>query len=623
MYLLWRLRYSLPLSKGVIAIISSVSLLIVEILGFFESLIMYKGFMNLKVYDTPKISDEEYPDVDIFIATYNEPAELLTKTVNGCKHLDYPDKDKVHIWLCDDNRRSEIRKLAEEMGVGYFDRPDNKGAKAGNLNHALSLTSAPYVVTLDADMIVRSCFLLKTIPFFVDAQKHYDEKKKIRLGLLQTPQCFYDPDVFQYALYSENNAPNEQDFFYRAIEVAKTSDNSVIYGGSNTVISRAALEAIGGFYTETITEDFATGMLIESAGFVSLALSEPLASGTVPKTYQEHIKQRTRWGRGVISTARQLHLLSRKGLTLSQKLSYWSSVVYWYSPLKNLIYMIAPLMYAVFNIPVFICNWSELLVYWLPMFIMQDIILRALSNNSVSTKWSGIYETSVMPFLLIPMIKESFGVTLRSFKVTDKSGNRSIKNKDTKSMRPFVILLILHILGFARIIWLLCKVPSVGLITIIFWIVRNTYLIIMALFLIDGRELDKENVKVKDGEMVRVTEPDGSVYEGITTLMTEHNMNLFLDDARDLNIGEYVTVEIDTEKYHVSLKCVVTDTVISNYTDQRTHRLEIMDFGDDRFEYLQILYDRIPTLPQSLRRDFGITRHLWRNIACRIERSTR
>ena len=61
--------------------------------------------------------------------------------------------------------------LAEEMGVGYFDRPDNKGAKAGNLNHALALTGAPYVVTLDADMIPRSDFLLKTIPYFVDAEE--------------------------------------------------------------------------------------------------------------------------------------------------------------------------------------------------------------------------------------------------------------------------------------------------------------------------------------------------------------------------------------------------------------------------------------------------------------------
>ncbi len=58
---------------------------------------------------------------------------LLRRTVNGCRHMKYPDPAKVHIWICDDNRRAEMRRLAEEMGVGYFDRPDNEGAKAGNL----------------------------------------------------------------------------------------------------------------------------------------------------------------------------------------------------------------------------------------------------------------------------------------------------------------------------------------------------------------------------------------------------------------------------------------------------------------------------------------------------------
>ena len=143
---------------------------------------------------------------------------MRRRTVNGCVHLKYPDPKKVHIWICDDNRRGEMRALAEEMGVGYFDRPDNKGAKAGNLNHALSLTSAPYVVTLDADMIPKSDFLLKTIPYFVDAEERnrkLPEDKRMPLGLLQTPQCFYDPDVFQHALYSEKRVPNEQDFFYR------------------------------------------------------------------------------------------------------------------------------------------------------------------------------------------------------------------------------------------------------------------------------------------------------------------------------------------------------------------------------------------------------------------------
>lgn len=59
-------------------------------------------------------------------------------------------------------------------------------------------------------MILRSDFLLKTIPYFVDALRR-DEAHL--LGFLQTPQCFYQPDVFQYALYSEKRAPNEQDFF--------------------------------------------------------------------------------------------------------------------------------------------------------------------------------------------------------------------------------------------------------------------------------------------------------------------------------------------------------------------------------------------------------------------------
>ncbi len=157
----------------------------------------------------------------------------------------------------------------------------------------MGLTSAPYIVTLDADMIVKSDFLLKTIPYFVDIELHEKDKpeeKQAHLGLLQTPQCFYDPDIFQFALYSERRAPNEQDFFYRTIEPAKTATNSVIYGGSNTVLSRRALEDIGGFYTGSITEDFATGLLIESKGYVSLGLPEPLASGQTPHTFKEHIQ---------------------------------------------------------------------------------------------------------------------------------------------------------------------------------------------------------------------------------------------------------------------------------------------------------------------------------------------
>ncbi|MBQ3404349.1 MAG: cellulase family glycosylhydrolase, partial [Oscillospiraceae bacterium] len=541
-YLCWRIVCSVPIYSGVIAVAGNILLLIVEIFGFVESLVLFQNLMGRRDYPLPAIPDDAWPEVDVFIATYNEPVELLRKTVNGCRHMRYPDASKVHIWLCDDNRRPEMRALAEELGVGYFDRPDNEGAKAGNLNHALGLTHAPYVVTFDADMIPKSDFLLKTVPYFVDAQlreQERPEEERLRLGFIQTPQSFYTPDVFQHALYSEKRAPNEQDFFYRTIEPAKTSTNSVIYGGSNTVLSRQALEDAGGFYEDSITEDFATGLLIESQGYVSLALPEPLASGQSPRTFRDHIKQRTRWARGVIVTSKKLKIWRRPELTFEQKLSYWSSVAYWYSPIKNLIYIVSPLLYAVLAIPVFRCNWLELLVFWLPMFILQDLSLRLNSRNVICSKWTGIYETSLMPHLLIPVIKESLGISLTKFTVTDKSEQIGKRQRDLRSMLPFIILAVLSIAGLIRVLACFELLQTVSILILLFWILRNLYFLVMSMFLVDGRDSDGENVKVVDAELVKVKAGERQ-YEGVTTLLTEHNLTVFLDDSGDLGLGEPV-----------------------------------------------------------------------------------
>ena len=624
-YLCWRVVYSVPAGEGIVAVAANLLLLAVEVLGFIESAILFRNLMGLRVRPLPAVPEAAWPEVDVFIATYNEPTELLRRTVNGCVHMKYPDPGKVHIWICDDNRRPEMRKLAEEMGVGYFDRPDNEGAKAGNLNHALGLTAAPYIVTFDADMIPRSDFLLKTIPYFVDVElreKARPEGDRLSLGLLQTPQSFYDPDVFQYALYSETRAPNEQDFFYRTVEPAKTSTNSVIYGGSNTVLSRKALEDVGGFFTGSITEDFATGLLIESRGYVSLALPEPMASGQAPHVFRDHIRQRTRWGRGVIATARKLKLWRRKGLTFAQRISYWDSVVYWYSPLKTLVYMLTPLLYAVLAVPVFRCNWLELAVFLVPMMLLQDLSLRLNSRNAISAKWSGIYETSVMPFLLVPVLKETAGDSLSIFKVTDKNRKTGRRERDLPAMVPFLILAALSAAGILRLILCFTPLQTVSFLLLMYWLVRNLYFLLMALFLVDGRDGGGETVKVADAEPITV-KAGGRIYEGITTLMTEHNLRVYLDEGQDLSLGEPVELTLAAEAAAVTAKGVVTGIGESRNRRVRTHTIEILDFCGKEREYWQILYDRVPTLPQSLHRDFGFLRHLWQNAAHRIARSVR
>ena len=621
-YLCWRFTCSIPYAYGWIAIIGSCILLAIEVLGFIESLIHYGGMLKLREHPLPEIADADYPDVDIFISTYNEPPELLRKTIVGCKHMDYPDRSKVHIYLCDDNRRSEMRKLAEELGVNYFDRPNNEGAKAGNLNAALARTSSPYVVTFDADMIPQRKFLLKTIPYFVDAERinaNLPEENRRPLGFIQTPQSFYTPDVFQHNLYAETKVPNEQDYFYGVIEAAKTSTNSVIYGGSNTVISRKALDAIGGFYTKSITEDFATGMLIESAGFVSLGLSQPLASGIAPSSFREHIQQRTRWGRGVIATAKQLKFMFNRKLNISQKLSYLSSVLYWFSPVKNLVYLLAPLTFAVFCIPIFKCTLIDLALFWLPMHLMSMWALRITSQGKISARWSGIYETSVMPFLLMPIVKEILGISLSTFKVTKKD-KRNFHNKaDKKTIAPFAALLALTVAGIVHMGYMIIALGYIEILAVLFWLFRNAYYLTMCLFLGMGRDSDGEPVKVIAAESVTVKALDGHEIEGITTKLTEHGVDIFTDELNVLNLGEPIGLTLSKKMYTLQ----VTGTVVAirnscNPAVPCVYTVEILDFAGQKDEYIQMLYDRTPTLPQRLRIGDGHIDNLWNNIAHRI-----
>jgi cellulose synthase (UDP-forming) len=76
--------------------------------------------------------------------------EVLEKTITGVLCLDYPN---LNAWVLDDGRRPWVKAFCEAKGVGYLTRPNNAHAKAGNINHALTKTSADFVAIFDADFI--------------------------------------------------------------------------------------------------------------------------------------------------------------------------------------------------------------------------------------------------------------------------------------------------------------------------------------------------------------------------------------------------------------------------------------------------------------------------------------
>ena len=137
-YLIWRILFTIPKEEGIVSIVFWAILLLAECVGLLE---MAVHFYNMYDYDRiklhpPYMKKEDFPEVDIFIPTINEEVPLLEKTLIACKQMEYPDPNKVHIYLCDDGNRQEVKELAERLYINYITREEHKDAKAGNLNHA-------------------------------------------------------------------------------------------------------------------------------------------------------------------------------------------------------------------------------------------------------------------------------------------------------------------------------------------------------------------------------------------------------------------------------------------------------------------------------------------------------
>ena len=619
-YLLWRTFRTVPLHDGIVSAVAGISLLVVEIFGMFEAFVHYFNMHKIENHEIPVVPPEEYPDIDVLIATYNEPPELLYKTVNGCVHMEYPDKNKVHIYICDDGNRSEMKELAQKMGVGYLNREDHKGAKAGNLNHAMSVTSSPLIATFDADMIPRREFLMVTAAYFVDQEiknRELEEKDRIKIGFIQTPQSFYNPDLFQFNLFSESTIPNEQDYFYKDVQVSRNKSNSVIYGGSNTLISREALNDVGGFYTKSITEDFATGMLIQGKGYKCLAINHVLASGLSPTDLKSLINQRVRWGRGCIQTGRKMHLIFNLKLKFKQKINYLASVWYWYASWKRLIYIMSPILFATFGVMVVKCTLMEVLIFWLPMYISSNISLKMMSRNIRTTKWTNLYETIIFPFMLIPTLLETFCISMKKFKVTKKE--RKQEERNWPYAIPHAILVVLSVIGIVNCISWTFATGRIDYIVILFWLFLNLYNIVMSLFFILGRKTVR-NAERQKVSIPCVVKTRFEEMEGVTEDISESGTSIYLNVPCDIEEDEPVTLTLDDGYYHAEVEGRVVS--VANRDGKRwRYAFKIVDLKDSRAEYCQMIYDREPSLPTNLDESQSSFEDLKKNVTKRMVNS--
>lgn len=634
-YILWRIFFTVPdhQTYGWLATICGILLVVSETISMLEGTEHFVRLGKKTAPEMPVVDKERYPHVDVLIATHNEETELLYKTVNGCKHMDYPDKSKVHIYICDDNDRPEMAELARKMGVGYFGLSGNKLAKAGNLNNAIGKTTSPWIVTFDADMIPTHDFLMETVPYtFLPTMKKLEDgrwverteeeiDKKYKIGFIQTPQSFYNPDLFQYNFYSESRIPNEQDYFFREVNVGRNTANAAIYAGSNTLISRQALEDVGGIATGTITEDFETGINIQCKGYTCFAVDKAVAHGLSPTDIDSLIKQRVRWGRGCISSLRKVNLLFNPNLKLNAKISYTACWLYWWTFFRRFVYILSPILFVLFNIPVVICSLPELIFIWLPSFVLYNQALKITSGKIRNKRWSNTIDTVIFPYLIIPILLETLYIRQTKFNVTRKTRTTENKN-ETMLALPQMILLAMDVVALVIAVAAALRTSNFGAIVIIYWLFVNALHLTMAVFFMVGRK----NLRVNDRFFVAVPveiEYMDKTFYGVTADISETGMSVLTDKSQYLPHGdETMTLRLRTERYEACMKARCVH--VAKAKDKWKYGIQIQQLeGKDKDEYFQILYDREHSLAKTMKASTTMFDDIFLNIERRSVPSER
>ena len=249
------------------------------------------GRKPLRLVTAPPLAPADAaPKVSIHIPAYREPPAMLKQTLDALARLDYPNYECVVVVnnTPDPAMWQPIAEHCALLGERFkFVRADDlQGFKAGALRLAIVHTAADAEIigVIDADYVVQPDWLKDLVPVFGDAS----------VGLIQAPQDHSDEhrSVLHYAMNAEYAG------FFDIGMVQRNEVNAIIVHGTMCLIRRTALEAAGGWSSDTICEDTDLGLTILELGWHAHYTNKRYGHGLLPDTFEAYKKQRDRWAYG-------------------------------------------------------------------------------------------------------------------------------------------------------------------------------------------------------------------------------------------------------------------------------------------------------------------------------------
>ena len=485
-YIIWRFDATLPPINWTAEAVVSWSFACLEALTVLSSTVAFGIMTRVKERTGEADANARWwgtspaPRVDVFIATYNEQMEVLERTILGAKNIEY---DQMRVFVLDDGRRPWLEEACKRFGVGYFGRPTNEHAKAGNINYALNKRatdsdSPDFIAVLDADFIPHVNFVDRALALFHDPS----------VGLVQTPQHFFNADPIQHNLGISTAYPDEQRHFFDNVQPSRDGWGIAFCCGTSSMVRTRAIVSIGGMPTESVTEDFLLTLKLADKNWKSVYLNEPLTEGLAPEGLQEYIVQRGRWCLGMMQIARDVcNPFTSKKMAFNQRLSVFDSVLYWGTTFVfRLASLICPLLYWWGGLTVVSATVPDIISYYLPYYVAVMATLNWLSKGLFIPILNDVSQL-IAAFAITRAV--ALGLLTRGphkFSVTAKGGDRTKVIVQWPVMRPFLILLGLTVGGLvvslkSDFLFNTASSAGDGKMIVMFWTIYNLFVLLVAI----------------------------------------------------------------------------------------------------------------------------------------------
>ena len=598
-YLVYRFRYTINPD----ALVLSISFLYADVHGFFSiSLFAFQLWNPIERKPPAPPADAS---VDIYIPTYNEDVSIIRKTVLGCMNMRYPHKT----YILDDGNRPELAKTAAEWGCGYIARKERSHAKAGNLNHALQRTNGEFLVIFDTDCVPQPDFLERTLGYFQD----------IKVAFVQTPHNYYNVDSFQFRVNVEKGRLwSEQNLFYRLIMPGRDYWNSAFFAGTAAVFRKKALQDIGGFATESITEDLHTTIRIYSHGWKGVYHNEILSNELAAKDLKNYNVQTLRWAEGNMSMLYKGNPLFTKGLTISQRICFTSTVFGWLFGFPKLIYLLLPIIGVFIGLNP-IKSFDFPFIWRCSLFLIVLILgFEFITRGYGKIIFFECY-TTLNFFNVIKAAFRSFFGLKSVFKVTKKSIGESVGIQDIAPQ------LIIGLLSFAGVIWGGLKLyydfhsNFKGMTAAIFWNMANCLLVLSVIKKVTSPHYKRKEFRFIGALPVQFSLEDGTksiTGLGVTKDLNEYGISLVA--FTPLPVGKDISLTLHLGQRFISCKGTVVHAIQADRFYGKVFVCSIrFDALDDEGTDLLCMYCFNTVLPQ-FRYRFVVRRYVFLSLLSKL-----